>query len=77
MVKELECERECSRGEDYRLIKLTIIDYNVGAVLFFFMTYIFLLVSSMIIYKYKILLLGTITNYFHLFWRLSLRLPMV
>ncbi|GMH27013.1 hypothetical protein Nepgr_028856 [Nepenthes gracilis] len=25
---ELECERECSRGEDYRLIKLTIIDYN-------------------------------------------------
>ncbi|KAB1211493.1 hypothetical protein CJ030_MR6G013235 [Morella rubra] len=25
---ELECERECSRGEDYRLIKLTIIDYT-------------------------------------------------
>ncbi|KAG6660229.1 uncharacterized protein LOC122303094 isoform X2 [Carya illinoinensis] len=25
---ELECESECSRGEDYRLIKLTIIDYN-------------------------------------------------
>ncbi|XP_057953001.1 uncharacterized protein LOC131147251 isoform X2 [Malania oleifera] len=25
---ELECERECSRGEDYRLIKLTITDYN-------------------------------------------------
>ncbi|XP_077216762.1 uncharacterized protein LOC143851282 [Tasmannia lanceolata] len=24
---ELACERECSRGEDYRLIKLTIIDY--------------------------------------------------
>ncbi|XP_021905226.1 uncharacterized protein LOC110820127 isoform X2 [Carica papaya] len=22
------CERECSRGEDYRLIKLTIIDYH-------------------------------------------------
>lgn len=77
MVKELECERECSRGEDYRLIKLTIIDYNVGAVRFFFMTYIFLLVSSMIIRKYKILSLGTITNYFHLFWRLSFRLPIV
>lgn len=29
MVKELECERECSRGEDYRLIKLTITDFNV------------------------------------------------
>ncbi|XP_048230147.1 uncharacterized protein LOC8258245 isoform X1 [Ricinus communis] len=27
---ELACERECSRGEDYRLIKLTIIDYNSG-----------------------------------------------
>lgn len=27
--KEIACERECSRGEDYRLIKLTIIDYNV------------------------------------------------
>ncbi|OAY60257.1 uncharacterized protein LOC110630415 [Manihot esculenta] len=27
---ELACERECSRGEDYRLIKLTIIDYNRG-----------------------------------------------
>ncbi|CAL0299058.1 unnamed protein product [Lupinus luteus] len=25
---ELECERECSRGEDYRLIKLTITDFN-------------------------------------------------
>ncbi|XWS32936.1 hypothetical protein CRYUN_Cryun22dG0033600 [Craigia yunnanensis] len=25
---ELACEMECSRGEDYRLIKLTIIDYN-------------------------------------------------
>ncbi|XP_073310460.1 uncharacterized protein [Primulina huaijiensis] len=25
---EIECERECSRGEDYRLIKLTITDYN-------------------------------------------------
>ncbi|KAK9114520.1 hypothetical protein Syun_021317 [Stephania yunnanensis] len=25
---ELACERECSRGEDYRLIKLTIIDYS-------------------------------------------------
>ncbi|KAH7532699.1 hypothetical protein FEM48_Zijuj04G0050100 [Ziziphus jujuba var. spinosa] len=24
---ELACERECSRGEDYRLVKLTIIDY--------------------------------------------------
>ncbi|KAL6526379.1 hypothetical protein OROMI_030019 [Orobanche minor] len=24
----LECERECSRGEDYRLIKLTVTDYN-------------------------------------------------
>ncbi|KAG7564053.1 hypothetical protein ISN44_As10g008130 [Arabidopsis suecica] len=24
---ELACETECSRGEDYRLIKLTIIDY--------------------------------------------------
>ncbi|XP_031286787.1 uncharacterized protein LOC116145473 isoform X1 [Pistacia vera] len=28
---ELSCERECSRGEDYRLIKLTVIDYNVQA----------------------------------------------
>ncbi|KAL3526576.1 hypothetical protein ACH5RR_011232 [Cinchona calisaya] len=27
---ELPCERECSRGEDYRLIKLTITDYNSG-----------------------------------------------
>lgn len=26
---ELSCERECSRGEDYRLIKLSIIDYAV------------------------------------------------
>ncbi|XWS44368.1 hypothetical protein CRYUN_Cryun15aG0039000 [Craigia yunnanensis] len=25
---ELACEMECSRGEDYRLIKLTVIDYN-------------------------------------------------
>jgi hypothetical protein len=25
---ELECERECSKGEDYRLIKLTITDFN-------------------------------------------------
>ncbi|CAK9186039.1 unnamed protein product [Ilex paraguariensis] len=25
---ELACERECSRGEDYRLIKLTITDYS-------------------------------------------------
>ncbi|KAK6155037.1 hypothetical protein DH2020_009285 [Rehmannia glutinosa] len=25
---ELECERECSRGEDYRLIRLTVTDYN-------------------------------------------------
>ncbi|WCJ25631.1 hypothetical protein M5689_007501 [Euphorbia peplus] len=27
---EISCERECSRGEDYRLIKLTIIDYTNG-----------------------------------------------
>ncbi|CAI0588706.1 unnamed protein product [Linum tenue] len=27
-LHEVACERECSRGEDYRLIKLTIIDYN-------------------------------------------------
>lgn len=27
---ELECERECSRGEDYRLVKLTITDYSVS-----------------------------------------------
>jgi hypothetical protein len=26
---EITCERECSRGEDYRLIKLSIIDYSV------------------------------------------------
>lgn len=26
---EIACERECSRGEDYRLVKLTIIDFNV------------------------------------------------
>ncbi|KAH0849204.1 hypothetical protein HID58_091448 [Brassica napus] len=26
--QELACETECSRGEDYRLMKLTIIDYN-------------------------------------------------
>ncbi|KAJ9540589.1 hypothetical protein OSB04_027095 [Centaurea solstitialis] len=25
---ELECERECSRGEDYCLVKLTITDFN-------------------------------------------------
>ncbi|KAL0692523.1 hypothetical protein Bca4012_059703 [Brassica carinata] len=25
---QLACETECSRGEDYRLMKLTIIDYN-------------------------------------------------
>lgn len=25
---ELTCERECSRGEDYRLLKLNIIDFN-------------------------------------------------
>lgn len=25
---EMVCERECSRGEDYRLVKLIIIDYN-------------------------------------------------
>lgn len=31
-VKELACERECSRGEDYRLIKLTITDFSVGPV---------------------------------------------
>ncbi|CAD5176093.1 unnamed protein product [Musa acuminata subsp. malaccensis] len=24
---KLSCERECSRGEDYRLIKLSIIEY--------------------------------------------------
>lgn len=29
LSKELACETECSRGEDYRLMKLTIIDYNV------------------------------------------------
>ncbi|KAJ0817991.1 hypothetical protein HanPI659440_Chr00c04g0711881 [Helianthus annuus] len=28
MKTELACERECSRGEDYRLVKLTIIDFN-------------------------------------------------
>lgn len=28
LIKEIACERECSRGEDYRLIKLTITDYN-------------------------------------------------
>ncbi|KAG6477574.1 hypothetical protein ZIOFF_066841 [Zingiber officinale] len=27
-IKELSCERECSRGEDYRLIKLSIIDFT-------------------------------------------------
>ncbi|KAH9603266.1 hypothetical protein KSS87_015924 [Heliosperma pusillum] len=27
---ELTCERECSRGEDYRLIKLNIIDFNTN-----------------------------------------------
>ncbi|XP_074286589.1 uncharacterized protein LOC141611846 isoform X2 [Silene latifolia] len=29
---ELTCERECSRGEDYRLIKLEIIDFRVAVV---------------------------------------------
>lgn len=33
-AKELECERECSHGEDYRLIKLTVTDYNVSPVSF-------------------------------------------
>ncbi|TMW92206.1 hypothetical protein EJD97_013355, partial [Solanum chilense] len=28
LLEEMVCERECSRGEDYRLVKLTIIDYN-------------------------------------------------
>ncbi|XWS30194.1 hypothetical protein CRYUN_Cryun24cG0096500 [Craigia yunnanensis] len=32
MLKEFACEMECSRGEDYRLIKLTIIDYNVQVI---------------------------------------------
>ncbi|XP_071915495.1 uncharacterized protein [Coffea arabica] len=27
---ELACERECSRGEDYRLIRLTVTDFNSG-----------------------------------------------
>ncbi|KAL9669909.1 hypothetical protein QQ045_007459 [Rhodiola kirilowii] len=27
---ELACERECSRGEDYRLIKLSIMDFSTG-----------------------------------------------
>uniref|UniRef100_A0A7N0V3V3 Uncharacterized protein n=1 Tax=Kalanchoe fedtschenkoi TaxID=63787 RepID=A0A7N0V3V3_KALFE len=27
---ELACERECSRGEDYRLIKLSITDFSSG-----------------------------------------------
>lgn len=26
---ELACERECSRGDDYRLIKLNIVDFSV------------------------------------------------
>ncbi|KAJ4963348.1 hypothetical protein NE237_023287 [Protea cynaroides] len=26
---ELQCDRECSRGEDYRLLKLNIIDYSM------------------------------------------------
>ncbi|CAL1412417.1 unnamed protein product [Linum trigynum] len=26
--QEVACERDCSKGEDYRLTKLTIIDYN-------------------------------------------------
>lgn len=30
VLPELECERECSRGEDYRLLKLTITDYSVS-----------------------------------------------
>ena len=41
VVKELACERECSRGEDYRLIKLTIIDYNVGTFCLFIYFYLF------------------------------------
>ncbi|XP_059073061.1 uncharacterized protein LOC131076211 isoform X2 [Cryptomeria japonica] len=28
LKKEIACQRECSRGEDYRLIKLTIFDYS-------------------------------------------------
>ncbi|KAK6928129.1 hypothetical protein RJ641_006720, partial [Dillenia turbinata] len=27
---EISCERECSRGEDYRLMKLKIIDFNTN-----------------------------------------------
>ncbi|KAH9331745.1 hypothetical protein KI387_003853 [Taxus chinensis] len=27
-LSEIACERECSRGEDYRLIKLTVFDYS-------------------------------------------------
>ncbi|XP_042496032.1 uncharacterized protein LOC122075164 isoform X2 [Macadamia integrifolia] len=27
-IKDLKCDRECSRGEDYRLLKLNIIDYS-------------------------------------------------
>lgn len=46
MVKELACERECSRGEDYRLIKLTIIDYNVGI---FASSFIFILLLTFIL----------------------------
>lgn len=36
---ELACERECSRGEDYRLIKLAIIDYNVNRQLFLYLIF--------------------------------------
>ncbi|KAH0969019.1 hypothetical protein GBA52_029118 [Prunus armeniaca] len=32
---ELACEKECSRGEDYRLIKLEIIDYSNGTLPFY------------------------------------------
>lgn len=32
LLEEMVCERECSRGEDYRLLKLTIIDFNVRAI---------------------------------------------
>lgn len=34
LLEEMVCERECSRGEDYRLVKLTIIDYNVRSSIF-------------------------------------------
>lgn len=54
MVKELECERECSRGEDYRLIKLTITDFNVGAVCL--LTFFLLCLNINICPLYKIYL---------------------